>query len=243
VLCHRCGNILSDSNELFCLQCGWRTDTNIPQRIERKLKSVRVAPVVPFKGLVEEYLDDTNDATQKAKRLLSENKELVRFFEYYWFQQNLAQRFTLYDLFLLECYAAYDEEIENRFPDFESIIFLRRFRLDNTLGTSHKPIGGRPISAKVFDLALKLVLCASYQWLRTLEVEREIAKSMYADRKKVRAAAYMSVKNAHQLARRILFRLGPDIDLVHAILTRAIWEDKYQPVVITVNGYVSDVTY
>jgi hypothetical protein len=192
---------------------------------------------------VEEYLNETNDATEKTRRILSEKKDFVKILEDFWHQQNLAQRFTLEHLVLLECYSTFDEEIDSKLQRLESIKLLRHFRLDEVLGRSRRLIGGRPTGTKVIDLALKMVLCASYQWLRTIEVEREIAKSMSAERKKARAAAYMSVKNAHRLARRILFRLGPDIDLVHAILTRALWEEKYQPVVITVDGYISDVTY
>lgn len=242
--CPRCGgNLLGKGDGCCCLQCGWRPCSKILQQIERKPNRVRVASVVPFEGLVEEYLNDTNDATEKAKRLLSEKKDVVRILEHVWHQPNLAQKFTLKHLALLECYSAFGEGINQKLQNLESFKFLRHFRLDAVLGRSHGLIGGRPTSAKVVDLALKMVLCASYQWLRTIEVEREIAKSKSAERKKARAAAYMSVKNAHQLARHILFRLGPDIDQFHAILTRALWEDKYQPVVITVHGLISDVTY
>ena len=242
--CLRCGgNLLGKGDDCYCLQCGWRPGSEILQRIERKSNRVMAVSVVPLEGLVEEYLNETNDATQKAKRLLSDKKGLVKILEHFWHQHNLAQRFTLQHLALLECFSILDEELDNKLEQLESFKVLRHFRLDGVLGTSHRPTGGRPTSTKVIDLALKMVLCASYQWLRTVEVEREIAKSMSAERKKARAAAYMSVKNAHRLSRRILFRLGPDIDLVHTILTRALWEEKYQPVVITVDGYISDVTY
>jgi len=244
VSCPRCGgSLLGKGDDCCCLQCDWRPGHKILQQIERKPNRVRVASVVPLEGLVEEYLNDTNDATEKAKRLLSGKKDIVRILEHVWHQQNLAQKFTLKHIALLECYSTFDEEINQELQNLESFKLLKHFRLDAVLGRSHRLIGGRPTSAKVIDLALKMVLCASYQWLRTIEVEREIGNSKSAERKKARAAAYMSVKNAHQLARHILFRLGSDIDQFHAILTRALWEEKYRPVVITVRGDISDVTY
>ncbi len=94
---------------------------------------------------MEEYLNDTNDAAQKAKRLLSGKKDLVRILEYFWRQQNLAQRFTLQDLVLLDCYSAFDEEIADKLPNMESIKLLRHFRLGKVLGTSRRLSGGRPM--------------------------------------------------------------------------------------------------
>lgn len=240
--CPKCGgNLLGKSDDFYCLQCGWRPGIKTLQQIERN--RVRTVSPVPFEGLVEEYLNETNNATEKAKHLLYERKDFIRMLEHLWHQENLAQRFTMKHFMLLECYSAFDVEIADKLQDLESVKFLSRYRLDMALNRPHRLIGGRSFSAKVTDLALKMVLCASYQWLRTLEVEREVAKSRPAGRGKARTAAYMSMKNAHRLARRILFALGPDIDLSHAILTRALWEDKYPPIVIAVKGIIADVTY
>ena len=47
-----------------------------------------------------------------------------------------------------------------------------------------------PLSAKITDLSLKLVLCASYQWLRRELIECKIAARSAEYRKIARSTAY-----------------------------------------------------
>ncbi len=79
---------------------------------------------------------------------------------------------------------------------------------------------------------MKLVLCASYQWLRSQEVERKILLYPLEKRKEARSAAYASVKNAFFLSNKILFNLGPDLQYMHEALSRTLWEGKYEPIII-----------
>lgn len=75
---------------------------------------MRVASPVPFESLVEEYLNETNKATEKAKHLLHERKDLIRMIEHLRRQENLAQRFTMKHFMPLECYSAFDVEIADK---------------------------------------------------------------------------------------------------------------------------------
>ena len=206
--CPKCGgSVLADYNDFYCLQCGWRP--NVGVLLPAKKHCVRKKFTPQFNAvLLEEYLQETSDATEKVKRNLHERKEFRKMLEHLWRQED-----------------------------------LQRYSLDRFINRSRKPTGGRPLSAKITDLSLKLVLCASYQWLRRELVECEMAARSAEYRKIARSTAYTLIRNAHLLSRRILWGLGPDIDSMHTVLTRALWEDTYRPIVIAVNGRIADISY
>lgn len=241
--CPKCGgSVLADYNDFFCLQCGWRP--NVGVLLPAKKHCVRKKFTPQFNAiLLEEYLQETSDATEKLKRNLHERKEFRKMLEHLWRQEDLAQRITLAHVALAECYSAFGVKTAERLENLESFKYLQRFSLDRFINRSRKPTGGRPLSAKITDLSLKLVLCASYQWLRRELVECEMAARSAEYRKIARSTAYTLIRNAHLLSRRILWRLGPDIDSMHTVLTRALWEDTYRPIVIVVNGRIADISY
>lgn len=239
--CPKCaGNVLDDKDGRYCLQCGWRPTVKAPQPATRLVSSKGHSPEFES-NLVAAYLSETNDMTELVRRFLLERSEFRAVLGDVWQEQDLEHRFTLWHLAFAESVSALGPRIALKAAALASLHRLHQGSFDIIINRRYVVHGGRPYSPRVLNLSLKLMACASYQWLRIQEVERCLTP--IADAGNVRAAAYVAVKSAHSLSRRLLGGLGSDIDLVHALLTRALWEDKYRPVVINVDGVILDITY
>ncbi len=213
---------------LYCLQCGCRPTIAPVQPTEK-----HCAVTQSFESIfLEEYLREIEEATEKAKQALREKKGFRRMLEELWYKEGLADKLTSRHLTLVECYSLLDYDAVGKLENGKAFSFLDRYSFATALNESHGKVGGHPFSRNTTDLALKLVLCASYQWLRSQEVERKILLYPLEKRKEARSAAYASIKNAFLLSNKILFRLGLDLQYIHEALSRALWEDKYKPIII-----------
>lgn len=242
--CPKCsGIVLSDADEYYCLQCGWHPVVNPlpPGRKPRVMQSFDPQ----FKiALVEEYLDETEGPAEKVRQLSQGQKEFRQMLECLWLQKGLAQHLTLGHLAVVECLSVLGVRTTEKIKKLGTFKHLNHYPLDVVIERRFKKsTGGHPYSSHTIELGLKMVICVSYQWLRSREVEREMALVPAGDIDKARSTAYTSIKNAYLLSRRILNTCGPDVVLLHDILTRVLWEDTYSPIVITEKGFIVDITY
>lgn len=241
--CPKCdGNILEDPDDPYCLQCGCRTFSPVYPPAKRHRN--QCIPKERFKGgLLEEYLNETLEETEKVKCFLRQHLRVRHMLDDLWHKDKLAQSFTLRHAILLDCYSALGENACELLEHLNTRRFLDRYSLLISFNELPRPHGGRRWDARTIDLAIKLVACASYQWLLERETEREMAMHPGRDSRSVRPWAHARLKSAHRLSRRILMALGPDIDLRHAAVTRALWEDKYRPIVLFEKGLTLDICY
>ena len=241
--CPKCeGNILEDLNGPYCLQCGCRTFSPVYPPAKRHRN--QCMPNERFKGgLLEEYLSETLEETEKVKHFLCRHVGVRHILDDLWHKDKLAQSFTLRHVILLDCYSALGENAGELLEHLNTLRYLDRYSLLSFLNTLPKPQGGRRWSARTIDLTIKLLTGASYQWLLERETEKEKALHSGWDSRRVRPWAHARLKSAHRLSRRILRALGPDIELRHAAATRALWEDKYKPIVLFEKGLIADVCY
>ena len=247
--CHRCGGVILQDDSPYCLQCGWRPSPTV--LVEDKPYPVKKRVAWQFHrllpALLEEYLIETDQATEKARQALQQKKDFEQTLRSLWNDEGFAEKITWRFLATLECYCVLGEKAAERListmDKLKTLQHLDRYPLDRWLKGGRRLKGGRPWNTRVFDLAIKLALCASYQWLLGQEVERARAAYPGHERKVALSAAHMRLRNAHRLSRRILLMLGPELDLLHAILTMALWEDKYRPLVLQEKGMIADICY
>lgn len=241
--CRKCGgNILKDPDGSYCLQCGCCTFSPVYLPAERHHN--QHIPNEWFKEvLLEEYLSEIQEETDKVKRLLCRHVRALHLLEDLWHGDKLAQSFTLRHVILLDCYSALGENAGELLEHLNTRRYLDRYSLLTFLNKLPRPHGGRRWSARTIDLAIKLLACASYQWLLERETEKEKALHPGWDSRRVRPWAHARLKSAHRLFRRVLRELGPDVELRHAAATRALWEDKYKPIVLFEKGLIAGVCY
>ena len=245
--CPKCGgNLLEDTDGPYCLQCGCRP-SNQSYPLAKRHRN-RHIPNERFNGalkaaLLEGCLSETQEETEKVKRFLCRHVGLRRVLDDLWHKDNLAQSFTLRHVVLLDCYSALGENACELPEHLNTLRYLDRYSLLTFLNTLPRPNGGRRWSVRTIDLAIKLLAGASYQWLLQREIEREKMCHPRWGSREVHPRAQAPLKSAHRLYLRILRALGPDIELRHAAATRALWEEKYNPIVLFEKGLVVDICY
>lgn len=244
--CVKCGGkILEDVDGPYCLQCGWRPSN--PAYLPTKRHRNQHIHNKQFEGmLLEEYLSETMEESEKVKLFLRRHAGVRHILEDVWQNENLAENITLRHIVRLDCYSVVGENDCAVLEHLNAMRYLDRHSLLSFLTTLPRSHGGRRWDARTIDLAIKLLAGASYQWLLEREMEREKEWHPRWESRKVRPPAHARLKSAHRLFRRalrLLSAVGLDIELRHSAVTRALWEDKYNPTVLFEKGLIVAVCY
>lgn len=241
--CPKCrGIILADSEGLYCLQCGWRPTIMVSQPVQRHRQTRKLSRQFKL-TLLEEYLNETSEAVHKAKKWFREHQEFRAFLEHLWREDNLAEKFTLKHLALMELWSLTGDVAIESLEKSSILTFLDRFSFAARINRESRKAGHRGPNTRTLDIAVKLVLWDSYRRLLNQEVEKELNRAPYCALKQAQVRAHMLMRSAHRYARCMTRSIGVEFEWLQSVLNRALWEDHYEPIVLVKKGLVADISY
>ena len=124
----------------YCLQCGWRPSPTVlvedkPHPVKKRVVWQFEARLLP--ALLQEYLIETDQATEKARQALRQKKDFEQMLRRLWNDEGFAEKITWRFLATLECYCVLGEKATERListlDKLKTLQHLDRYPLDRWL--------------------------------------------------------------------------------------------------------------